>query len=122
MGLPDAFAHRVPIRPAGAQRFRDLRVGPGARGAAARMLYLSGRMEPPVPPKPPPPPSFTDLPDLFSSEPGSSQTTHVREALQRPFPSAQRGGSEAPADPARGSAPPVARVQVQQITVPSGAI
>lgn len=79
-------------------------------------------MEPPVPPKPPPPPSFTDLPDLFSSEPGSSQPTHVREALQRTLPSAQPGGSEAPADPARGSAPPVARVQVQQITVPSGAI
>lgn len=71
-------------------------------------------MEPPVPPGAPPPPPPTELPDLFSSEPGSSQPTHVRNLQQHTLASGTHGTSEPPG--------PVAVVAVPQITVPSGQI
>lgn len=73
-------------------------------------------------PKPPPPPPFTELPDLFSSESGSSVPTNVRNHQIQTLPSLKPGGTEPPPEPRGGSAPPVAVVQVQQATVPSGQI
>lgn len=99
-----------------AQRFRDFEV-------RAPMRYLEPRV---MDPKPPPPPSFSDLPDLFASDSGSSAPTNVRnlqnQARSRTLPSVQPKAGEGSPDPYRGSSAPVAVVPVQQITVPSGQI
>jgi len=72
-------------------------------------------MEPPGPPKPP---SFSELPDLFSSEP----PTPARRPIEQTLPSATPVGTESPAGPAQAYVATQAMVQVPQVTVPSGQI